>query len=54
VLEEGLFPNRDHKVFFNAVWPHNINVDTSAVSGIDGTDQLAVSRATVELTRGRG
>jgi hypothetical protein len=54
VLEEGLFPNRDHKVFFNTVWPHNINVNTSAVSGIDGTDPLAVSRATVELTRGRG
>jgi hypothetical protein len=51
VLEQGLFPNRDHKVFFNTVWPHNINVNTSAVFGIDGTDPLALSRATVQLTR---
>ena len=51
VLSEGLFPNRDHKVFFNTVWPNNINVNTSAVFGIDGTDPRALSRATVQLTR---
>lgn len=54
VLSEGLFPNRDHKVFFNTVWPHHINVNTSAVFGVDGTDPLALSRATVELTRHAG
>lgn len=51
VIEEGIFPNRDHKVFFNTVWPNNINVNTSAVFGIDGTDPLSLSRATVQLTR---
>jgi hypothetical protein len=38
-------------VFFNTVWPNQINVNTTAVFGVDGTDPLALSRATVELTR---
>lgn len=51
ILERGIFPNKDHKVFFNTVWPNQINVNTSAVFNIDGTDPLALSRATVMLTR---
>lgn len=51
ILEQGIFPNKDHKVFFNTVWPNHINVNTSAVFGLDGTDPLSISRATVELTR---
>lgn len=51
ILEQEIFPNRDHKVFFNTVWPNHINVNTSAVFGLDGTDPLSLSRATVELTR---
>lgn len=51
VLEQGIFPNEDHKVFFNTVWPNHINVNTSAVFGIDGTDPLSLSRAAVDLTR---
>jgi hypothetical protein len=54
VLAEGLFPNTDHKVFFNTTSPHNLNVNTSAVFGVDGTDPVALSRATVELTRHLG
>lgn len=51
IMEQGIFPNRDHKVFFNTVWPNHVNVNTSAVFGLDGTDPLSLSRATVELTR---
>lgn len=51
ILEQGIFPNEDHKVFFNTVWPNNINVNTSAVFGLDGTDPLSLSHATVKLTR---
>ncbi|MDN4073057.1 FAD-dependent oxidoreductase [Fictibacillus terranigra] len=51
ILENNIFPNKDHKVFFNTVWPNHINVNTSAVIGVDGTDPLALSRATVELTK---
>ena len=51
VIEDGLFPNRDRNVFFNTVWPDRLNVNTSAVVDVDGTDPLALSRATVELTR---
>jgi len=51
ILEQEIFPNKDHKVFFNTVWPNHINVNTSAVFGLDGTDPLSLSRATVELTR---
>jgi hypothetical protein len=51
VLRDGIFPNKDHMVFFNTVWSNQINVNTTAVFGVDGTDPLALSRATVELTR---
>jgi len=50
IMAEGLFPNRDRHVFFNTVWPDQINVNTSAVLDLDGTDPVALSRATVELT----
>lgn len=50
-IAEGIFPNRDRNVFFNTVWPDQINVNTSAVIDVDGTDPVALSRATVELTR---
>lgn len=51
VREQGIFPNDDHMVFFNTVWPNQVNVNTSAVFGIDGTDPIQLSRAAVELTR---
>jgi FAD dependent oxidoreductase len=51
IEREGIFPNRDHKVFFNTVWPTRVNVNTSAIFGVDGTDPLAMSRAMQELTR---
>ncbi len=51
IEREGIFPNRDHKVFFNTVWPTRVNVNTSAVFGVDGTDPLAMSRAMQDLTR---
>lgn len=54
IAEQGLFPNMDHKVFFNTVWPNHLNVNTAAVFGVDGTDPLALSRATVELTKHAG
>ncbi|MEI2415401.1 FAD-dependent oxidoreductase [Orrella sp. JC864] len=50
IMAEGLFPNRDRHVFFNTVWPDQINVNTSAVLDLDGTDPVQLSRATVELT----
>lgn len=51
VLRDKIFHNRDHMVFFNTVWHNQINVNTTAVFGVDGTDPLALSRATVDLTR---
>ena len=51
VLEKGIFPNKDHKVFFNTVWPNHINVNTSAATGIDGTDSIDLSKGTVQLTK---
>jgi hypothetical protein len=51
IEREGIFPNRDHKVFFNTVWPNRVNVNTSAVFGVDGTDPLAMAKAAHELTR---
>jgi len=51
IREEKIFPNEDHKVFFNTTWPNQINVNTSAVFNVDGTDPVALSKATVDLTR---
>lgn len=51
LLSEGIVPNADHKVFCNTVWPNHLNVNTSAVFGIDGTDPMALSRANVQLTK---
>ena len=51
IAAENIFPNRDHKVFFNTVWPDRVNVNTSAVFGVDGTDPVAMSRAFQDLTR---
>jgi len=51
IRESKIFPNDDHKVFFNTVWPNQINVNTSAVFNVDGTDPLALSKATVTLTQ---
>ncbi|WP_261133993.1 FAD-dependent oxidoreductase [Bacillus sp. Marseille-Q3570] len=51
ILEKDIFPNEDHLVFFNTVWPNQINVNTSAMIGIDGTDPLSLSHATVKLTQ---
>ena len=51
VVSEKLVHNRDHMVFFNSVWPNQLNVNTTAVFGVDGTDPIALSRATVQLTR---
>ncbi|GAX89518.1 FAD-dependent oxidoreductase [Effusibacillus lacus] len=51
IRENGIFPNDDHMVFFNTVWPNQINVNTSAIAGIDGTDPLSLSHATVKLTQ---
>jgi FAD dependent oxidoreductase len=51
VLAENVSSNRDHKVFFNTVWPNQLNVNTSAVPHLDGTNSLDLSRATVLLTK---
>jgi hypothetical protein len=50
VLRDKIVHNRDHMVFFNTVWPNQLNVNTTAVFGVDGTDPIALSRATVQLT----
>jgi len=49
VLAEKLVPNRDQMVFFNTVWPNQLNVNTTAAFGVDGTDPVALSRAVVQL-----
>ncbi len=51
VLEHKIFPNQDHKVFCNTVWPNHLNVNTSAVTGIDATSSFDISKATVALTK---
>jgi len=51
IREQGIFPNENHKVFFNTVWHNHINVNTSAVVGIDGTSSTELSKATTDLTK---
>lgn len=54
IARDQLFPNRDHRVFCNTVWSNQINVNTSAVFGVDGTDPFSLSEATVSLTKHAG
>ena len=51
ILDKGVFPNANHKVFFNTVWPNHINVNTVAAFGLDGTDSFDLTKATNELTK---
>jgi hypothetical protein len=46
----SVFDNHKEQIWVNSVWPDQLNVNTTVVVGIDGTDPLAMSRATVELT----
>lgn len=50
VISQGIFPNKGRNVFFNTVWPDQVNVNTSAVLDVDGTDPVALSKATADLT----
>lgn len=51
VREKTNLKNNDHIVFFNTTWPNQVNVNTSAVFGVDGTDPLAMGKATVDLMK---
>ena len=46
----SVFENHKEQIWVNTVWPDQLNVNTTVVVGIDGTDPLAMSRATVNLT----
>ena len=46
----SVFDNHKEQIWVNTVWPDQLNVNTTVAVGVDGTDPLALSRATVELT----
>jgi hypothetical protein len=48
--EQGVYDHDDHQFWTNTVWPDQLNFNGSRMANIDGSDPLALSRATVELT----
>ncbi|WP_406624570.1 FAD-dependent oxidoreductase [Acidovorax sp. SDU_ACID1] len=46
----GIYDHDDHQFWTNTVWPDQLNINGSRLAHIDGSDPLALSRATVELT----
>lgn len=46
----SVFENHKEQIWVNTVWPDMLNVNTTVVVGVDGTDPIALSRATVNLT----
>lgn len=48
--EAGVYDHDDHQFWTNTVWPDQLNFNGSRMANIDGSDPLALSRATVALT----
>lgn len=48
--EMGVYDHDDHQFWTNTVWPDQLNFNGSRMANVDGSDPLALSRATVELT----
>lgn len=46
----SVFDNHKEQIWVNSVWPDQLNVNTTVMVGIDGTDPRALSAATIELT----
>lgn len=46
----SVFESHKEQIWVNTVWPDQLNINTTVVVGIDGTDPLAMSQATVNLT----
>jgi FAD dependent oxidoreductase len=48
--EADLYDHDDHQFWTNTVWPNQLNVNASRMANVNGTDPIALSRATVMLT----
>jgi hypothetical protein len=47
----GVYDHDNHQFWTNTVWPNQLNVNASRLARINGNDPVALSQATVELTR---
>lgn len=47
----GIYDHDNHQFWTNTVWPDQLNINASRMANINGNDPVALSRATVELTR---
>ncbi len=50
VAAASVFEHHKEQIWVNTVWPDQLNVNTTVMVGVDGTDARALSHATVELT----
>lgn len=49
--EEGLFPDRHHKIFCNSIWEDQVNINTARVAGVNPLDPQGITRAEFENRR---
>lgn len=48
IEKEGLFPDRNHKIFCNSVWEDQVNINTARVAGINPLDPEEMTKAEFE------
>jgi len=48
IEEEGLFPDKNHKIFCNSVWEDQVNINTARVAGINPLDPQEITKAEFE------
>jgi threonine dehydrogenase-like Zn-dependent dehydrogenase len=47
----GVYDHDDHQFWTNTVWSNQLNINASRMANVNANDPVALSRATVELTR---
>lgn len=46
--KEGLFPDKNHKIFCNSVWENQVNINTARVAGINPLSPQEITKAEFE------
>jgi hypothetical protein len=51
IEKEGLFPDKNHKIFCNSIWEDQVNINTARVAGINPLNPNEITKAEFENRR---
>jgi hypothetical protein len=51
IEREGLFPDKNHKIFCNSIWEDQVNINTARVAGINPLNPQEITKAEFENRR---